>query len=225
MRLVEGIGGKLLPVGPYLLKYCRVMAVFLATIDEFGFHGVNDVFLLLTHGLTQGIALTTGEVSQLARKQHHLLLIDGDAISILQILLHAGDVVFDLLLSVLTGNERGDVIHRSRAVEGIHGDEVFKHCGMQLTQVFLHTIRLKLEGTDGTSLLVEFEGFGVVDGNGIEIYVDATCLLDDSTALLHLRKRLQSKEVHLDESCRLDDMTIVLSTVGLGILEVWVVGR
>ena len=201
MRLVEGIGGKLLPVGPNLLQHLGIVAVPLSTLDEFGFHGVNDVFLLLTHRLTQGIALTTGEVGQLARQQHHLLLIDSDAISILQILLHTRNIVLDLLFTVLTGNERGDVIHRAWTVEGIHGDEVFKHRGMQLTQVFLHTVRLELEGTDGTPLLVEFEGFGVVDGNVIEVYVDATCLLDDGTALLHLRKRLQSKEVHLDESC------------------------
>ena len=96
---------------------------------------------------------------------------------------------------------------------------------MQLAQVFLHTVRLELEGTDGATLLVELEGLGVVDGNGVEVDVDTSCLFDDSTALLHLRKRLQSEEVHLDESRRLDDMTIVLGAVGLGILEVWVVSR
>ena len=96
---------------------------------------------------------------------------------------------------------------------------------MQLAQVFLHTIRLKLESTDGTALLVEFVGLRVVDRDVVKINVNAACLLDDSTALLHLRKRLQSEEVHLNESRRLDDMTIVLSTVGLGILEVWVVSR
>ena len=66
MRLVESVGGELLPVGPYLLKHLGVVAVLLATLDELGFHGVNDILLFLTHGLTQGIALATGEVGQLS---------------------------------------------------------------------------------------------------------------------------------------------------------------
>ena len=41
------------------------MPVFLSLLDELRLHGVNNVFLLLTHRLTKSITLTTGEVSQL----------------------------------------------------------------------------------------------------------------------------------------------------------------
>ena len=224
MRLVEGVGGELLPVGPYLFQYLRVVAVLLAALNEFGLHGVDDILFLFTHRLTQGITLTTRKICQLAREQHHLLLIDGNAVGVLQIFLHAGNRVGDRFQTVLTLDEVGDVIHRSRTVEGIHGDEVLKHRGMQLAQVFLHTCRLKLEGADGAAFLVEFEGLGVVDGDVVEVDVDISRQLDIGTGLFQLRKGLQSQEVHLDESRRLNDVTVVLRTIGFGVLEVGVVG-
>ena len=186
MRLVEGVGGKLLPVGPDLLQNLRIVSVLHAAIDKLRLHGVNDILLLLTHGLTQGVALTTGEVGQLTRQQHHLLLIHRDTIGILQVLLHTVDIVLDLLTSVLTGNEGRDIVHRSWTVEGIHGDEILEHGGMQFTQVFLHTCRLKLERADGLSLLIELVGLGVIDGDRVEIHVDASCALDIGTGLLQL---------------------------------------
>ena len=64
MRLVEGIGSKRLPVTPYLLQHLGVVAVLLTALNELGLHGVNDVFLFLTHRLTQGVALASGKVGQ-----------------------------------------------------------------------------------------------------------------------------------------------------------------
>ena len=66
MALVEGIGGKLLPVAPNLVEYLRIVSVLLTSLDKFGLHLVYDVLLLLTHRFTQCVRLTTGEVGQLA---------------------------------------------------------------------------------------------------------------------------------------------------------------
>ena len=65
MRLVEGVGSELLPVGPDLLQHLRIVSVFHAAVDEFRLHGVNNILFLLTHRLTQGITLASGEVGQL----------------------------------------------------------------------------------------------------------------------------------------------------------------
>ena len=64
MRLVEGIRGKSFPVAPDFVEHFRIMTVLLAALDKLRLHGVNDILFLLTHSLTQGIALTTGEISQ-----------------------------------------------------------------------------------------------------------------------------------------------------------------
>ena len=225
VALVEGVGGELLPVGPYFLEHFGVVAVALAALDELGLHGVDDVFLLLTHRLAQGVALASGEVGQLAAQEHDLLLVDGDAVGVFQVLLHAGDVVLDFGASVLAVDEVGDVVHGSRPVEGVHGDEVFEHGGVELAEVFLHTRRLKLEGADGLSLLVELVGELVVDGYLVEIHVDAFRLFHVLHGLLQLGECLQSEEVHLDESRRLDDVAVVLRAIGLLVLVVGVVGR
>ena len=55
MALVEGIGGKLLPVAPYLVENLRIVTILLTSFDELGLHLVYDILLLLTHRLTQGI--------------------------------------------------------------------------------------------------------------------------------------------------------------------------
>ena len=225
MRLVEGIRGEFLPISPDLLQNLRVVAVFLAALNEFRLHRVDNILLLLTHRLTQGITLTSGEISQLSGEQHHLLLIHGNTIGIFQVFFHAGDIVFNLFTAVLSGNERRDIVHRSWTIEGIHGDKVLKDGRMQFTQVFLHTVRLKLEGTDGTALLIEFVCLGIVNGDSVEIDLYAPRTLDVSTCLLQLRQRLQPQEVHLDKSRRFDDMTVVLRAVGLGALEIWVICR
>ena len=132
------------------------MAVLLSAFDKLRLHCVNDSLLLLTHCLTQGIRFASGEVGKLAREEHHLLLIDGNAVGVLEVLLHARDVVLYLFLTVLTGNERRDVVHRTGTIEGVHGNEVLENRGLQLAQILLHTCRLKLERTDGAALLIEF---------------------------------------------------------------------
>ena len=200
------------------------MTVFLTAFEKERLHLVDDLFLFLTHGLTQGIALSTREVGQLTREKHHLLLIDGDTIGVLEVFLHARNVVGDRLLTVLAGNERRDIVHWSRTVKSVHSDQVLKNRRLKLTQVFLHTWRLKLESTDGASLLIEFIGEIIVDGDVVEVDDVARRLLDDLTSLLQLRERLQSEKVHLDQSGGLDDVSVVLRDGAFQSREVGVVG-
>ena len=189
VRLVEGVRSKLLPVGPYLRQHLRVMAVGLSARNKLRLHGINDVFFLLTHGLTQGIALATGEVGKLSRQEHHLLLIDGDAVGVLQIFLHAGDVIFNFLLAVLTRNKLRDIVHWSRTVEGVHGNEILEDRGVQLTQIFLHARRLKLERSHRPSLLIELERHLIIYRYGVEVKGEAMRYLDVLHRLLHDRER------------------------------------
>ena len=224
MRLVEGVGRELLPVGPDFLQHLRVVAVFLPAFDEHRLHLVNDGLLLLSHRLSQGVALPAGEVGELSREQHHLLLIDRDAVCVLEILLHARDVVPYLLLAVLACDEGGYVVHRSRAVEGIHGYEVLEDGGVECPQVFLHSRRFKLESPYGASFLVQLVCRGVVDGYVVEVDVYAPTEFHVLHRLFLLRQCLQSEEVHLYQAGRFDDVSVVLCHGGLDVGEVGVVG-
>ena len=147
MRLVEGIRSKLLPVLPNLVERVVVEAVLLTALVEQPLQVVHLLNLLLAHRLAQGVALAAGEARQLPREQHHLLLIDRDAIGVLEVLLHAGEIVDNGLLALLAGDEVGDVVHGTRTVEGVHCDEVLERAGLQFNEILLHTCRLELEGT------------------------------------------------------------------------------
>ena len=116
---------------------------------------------------------------------------------------------------MFTTDELRDVAHRSGTIEGIHSDEVLEDGGLQFAQILLHACRLKLERTNGAPLLIELVGFRVIDGNVVEVDVDASVLLDDGTGFLHLAQSLQTEEVHLDKTRRLDDMAVILRAVGL----------
>ena len=166
--------------------------------------------LLLTHGLTQSIRLTSSEVRQLTREQHHLLLIHTDAVGVLEIFLHAGEVVLDLLPTLLAGDEIRNVVHRSRAVEGVHSDDVTDDRRLQLAEVFLHSRRLKLEGADGIARGIQGVGLRVIDRDMVDVDVDASGLLDILQGILDERQSFESQKVHLDEAHILDDLTFVL---------------
>ena len=61
---------------------------------------------------------------------------------------------------------------------------------MEFAQIFLHTGRLKLECTDGATLLIELVCHRVVDRNIIQIDVDTACLLHDFACFLLLGESL-----------------------------------
>ena len=138
MRFVEGIRSERFPVAPYFLAYFRIVAVFLRSLDELGLHLVQHILFLLTHRLAQRVGLAARESCKLLREQHDLLLIDGNAISVLQVLLHIGNIVGHLFLTVLTRDERGNILHRPRTIERIHRNQVLEAVGFQVAQMLFH---------------------------------------------------------------------------------------
>ena len=55
---------------------------------------------------------------------------------------------------MLTVDEVRNIIHRTRTIEGIHGDQIFEGRRLQFAQVLLHSGRFKLECSDGTSVTI-----------------------------------------------------------------------
>ena len=167
----------------------------------------------LAHRLTQGVALAAGEVGNLAGEEHDLLLIDGDAVGVLQVLLHAGEIVLDGLLAVLTLDELRDVGDRAGTIEGVHGDEVLEGGGLEFAQVFLHAWRFKLEGANGVAIAIELVGGGVFDADFVDIDLNAERLADVGDGLADDGERLEAEEVHLDETRLLNHLALVLGAV------------
>ena len=171
---------------------------------------VHLVDQLLTHRFTQSVTLATGEVCQQTRQKHDLFLIDCNAVSIFQIFFHYGNIILDRLTSVLTVDKVGNVVHRSRTIQGVHGDQVFKLGRLQLLQIFLHTCRFKLECSGCFSGTIQFVCFGIFQADMVDIedmtggkpYVFDS-FFDDGQGF-------QSQKVHLDQSGLFNYRTFIL---------------
>ena len=115
------------------------MAALLAAVNKLRLELLQHLYNLLTHGFTQRVRLTTCEAGKQTAQKHHLLLINCNAVCIFKILLHYRYVIHYRLTPLLTLNELRNIVHRARAIEGVHGYKVFKHSRLQLTQILLHT--------------------------------------------------------------------------------------
>ena len=189
VRLVERIFSEFFPVAPYLVQNLLVVTVLSTTGNKLALQLFQNGHLLLTHGLTELIGLTSGKVGQLATQKHDLLLVHGNAVSILQVLLHARNIVGDRFLSQLTVNKSRDVLHRTRTVKGVHGNNVFEHGRLQFAQVFLHTGRLELERADGIATAIEFVSEFIVDRYMVDVDLDALRVFNVGNRLLQDRER------------------------------------
>ncbi len=126
MTLIESIGRECAPVIPNFFKNLWVVTISLTTINELGVHVVKLFYKLFTHCLSQCITLATRKVCNFTREQHDLLLVDGNAVCILQVFFHTRKVVGNWLVTMFTGYEGRNILHRSRTVQRIHGDKVLK---------------------------------------------------------------------------------------------------
>ncbi len=97
------------------------MSVGLSALHEFTFQVVHLVDELLAHGLAQRIALAAGEVGEQTAQKHDLLLIDRDTVCVFQILLHHRYIIYDRAFAVFSVDEVGDIVHRSRTIQCVHG--------------------------------------------------------------------------------------------------------
>ena len=219
--LVERIRRKLLPVRPYLLDELlrRLLVLPLVDaefrivqtpLDELRLEFVHDVHELLAHRLAELVRLAAGEPGEKARKQHHLFLIHGDAVRVLQVLLHQRMVVGDRLPALLAVDEGRNVVHRARAVERVHCDEVRKPLRLKGDEPLLHAVGFELEQTGRLAASEKLVCLPVVVGDLVGVDVYSVELLDERNALLLDRKGLEAEKVHLEKADRLHEMSVVL---------------
>ena len=210
VALVEGVFSKFLPVRPNFFEHGERVPVFFSTHEEFGFEFFEHGNLFFPHRLTELVALTTREVGKKSGEEHDLLLVNGDAVGVFEVFFHHWDIVGDGFKSMFALDEMRDVVHRSRAVEGVHGDKVGEDGGLQFTEVFLHSGTFELEDGDGVASAEELEGFGVVKRNMVNVKKFARSLFDVAQGFLNDGERDEAEEVHFDESDLLDDVSVVL---------------
>ena len=177
---------------------------------ELGLLPAHDGLVFLAHGLAQDVGLAQRVAGHHLGDLQHLLLVDDDAVGLLQDRLQHGMEIVDRLLAVLPVDVGRDVVHGARPIERGHGHDVLEAVGLQPLQALADTGAFQLEHADRVRLRQQLVGLAVVERDLQEIDVDAAAALDQGHGLLQHGERLEAQEVELHEARRLHQLPIVL---------------
>ena len=184
---------------------------------ELVLHRAQDARLLLADRVAERVRLGAAEAAEGGRGGHDVLLVDEDPVGPLEEWLEERVEVGDLLLAVLAPDVGRDVLHRARPVEGDHGGEVVDRGRPELADVAPHPRRLQLEDAGRLARGQEGEGRRVVEGDPLEVDLDAALLPDPVHGGPQDRQVGEAQEVELEEPQRLDPVHLVLGHRGVGV--------
>ena len=208
VALVEAVARELVDLvedrgGPVLLD-----AVLLRAFDEARPLGVHLGLDLLAHGTAQQVGAAQRIAAQHLRDLHDLLLVDHDAVGLLQDPFEQRMQVVRLLLAVLALDVARDVLHRARPIERHDGDDVLEAVGLQAAQHVAHAVAFQLEHARPYR-----PGRAARRSCGRRAAAWRMSMLvapDQVPGLLDDRQRLEAEEVELHEAGRLDPFHVEL---------------
>ncbi len=140
VRLVEAVFGEFFHLVENGFSLLDIQLVFLGSIKENLFLLSHLLGFLFTHGPSQQVCATEAVISQNLGNLHDLLLVDNDAVGILEDRLKLGEIIAEILNPVLTLDKRINHPRTERAgsVQGHHGNHILETGGLELDQVFFH---------------------------------------------------------------------------------------
>ena len=126
MALVEAVAGELVhQLEDHRPPGSGETPLLVGAGDEAGPLLVHLLLLLLAHGAAQKVGLAQAVAGQDLGDLHHLLLVDDDAVGVVehrlqQRMQHVDRLAADLAVDM----KRRDVVHRARPIEGAEGGDV-----------------------------------------------------------------------------------------------------
>ena len=154
----------------------------------------------LAHRLAHDVGGPQGVPGELLQDQQHLVLVDDNAVGLVQQLLEAGVGVGYGGPSVLGVDELVDVFHRPRAVERNHRGDVADVGGLELFDIALHTGAFQLENVGGVAGGQQLVGRSVVQRQGLQFDFDAPARAHQLDGLVQDGKAGEAEEVHLQQA-------------------------
>ena len=209
MGLVEGVGREGNDDVPQGLDRLLGVAVIDHALAEALELLVQDLLLLLTHGLTQDVCLAQRVARQLLGNLHDLLLVhdqtEGRSQDVLERLRQLRVDRRDLLTPVLTQRVVRVRVraHRSGAVQGTDRRDVFKVVGLHELEEVAHAAAIQLEDAECLASSQQLVGVLVVEGQVVEVRVRLAVERDILERIGHDREVTQAQEVHLQQAQRL----------------------
>ena len=222
--LVEAVAGEKLDVAPDGLAHFPREAALHGPGRELRLVLVHQVALLLGHRLADHVRLARLIAGQFGGDADDLLLIDKDAVGVLQDGLQfrrviGGDVPAVKQQGVHAADVFGDVLHRPGAEEGDGGDDVVEALGLHVHHQLAHARAFHLEDALHVAAAEHLErlihplvvvrrrpDLADVVGNVVHRVAHAVALLDQLRRLAHDRQRAQAQEIDLQQADLLDDL-------------------
>jgi len=226
MGFVETVAGEL---GHHVIDLVGDLVEHTAlvrSLDEMEPLPGHDLEIFFPHRAAEQVGVAERKTAHLRRHLDHLLLIDRNAVGLLEQGGEQGMEIGDRSGIALAADEIVDIIHGPGTIEGIHGDEVFQAGGLELTQILLHAGTFKLEKADGFTPGEDLIDPGVVERDGIDVDLDAPGC-NGLDRLLDHRQGAQSEKIHLEQTHLLQRLHVVLGgdVAFLGLVERHIVGQ
>ena len=177
-------------------------------VESLGGSAGNEVFALLghqrgdflAHRLAHDVGCAQGVAGELLQYQQHLVLVDDDAVGLVQQVLETGMGVGDPCPPVLGVDEPVYVFHRPRSVQGDHRGYVIQTGRLQFLDVALHTGAFQLEHVGGVAGGQQLKGILVVQRQPLQVYFNADTLAHQLHGLVQDGEAGQAQEVHFQQS-------------------------
>ena len=217
MGLVEAVALERLERLEHRVDDLGLDAAFGGLADELLLLGAQDARLLLADRVAEGVRLRAGEPAEGYRGGHDVLLVDEDAVRLLEVGLEQRVEVGHRLQAVLAPDVGRDVVHRPRPVERHHGREVVHRGRAQLADVAPHAGRLELEDAGRLAAGQELERLRVVERDGVQVDDDVPVLAHEVHRLAQDREVGQAQEIELQQAHRLDGVHLELGHQRVGV--------
>ena len=158
VALVEAVVGELVEQVPDLLGLGLAHAVRLGAVEEQRLLRVHLGLDLLAHRPAQQVGAAEAEARQLAGDLHHLLLVDDDALRLVEDRVDRRVQRLPRLAPVLDVAELRDVLHRPGPVERDQRDDVLDAGRLELAQRGAHARAFHLEHRDRAGRRIDLVG-------------------------------------------------------------------
>ncbi len=222
--LVEAVAGEELDVAPDGVAHLLREAAGHGPGGELRLVLVHQVALLLRYGLADHVGFARLVAGQLGGDADDLLLIDEDAVGVLQDRFQLrgvidGHVAPFVERGVHAADVFGDVLHRAGPEEGDGGDDVVEAARLHLHHQLAHAGAFHLEHAQHVAAAEHVErgfhalvavlagaGHADVGGDVVHCVAHAVALLDELRRLAHDGQGAEAEEIDLQQADLLDDL-------------------
>ena len=141
-------------------------------------------------------------------------MVNRDSVRLSQEFLHVLQVVNNGLFAVFAVDEIGNVGQGSRAVQGIHGNEVLEFVRLEFLEVFLHSGGFVLEDPDGFSFLKKSVGQGILQGEILRCRKIRLHIAHQFNGIVDDGQGIEPQKVHFEQSGCFGHLVIELGDQG-----------